>query len=860
MSTTLLNQLGIIPAILITLAGIMILRGEDKERSGRRFLLFLLGVGVSILLVLVVIMRFVSEDDPRFYFQLAWLSASSLLGVLALILLKARAVLTGVDRRTRITAGALGLVMLILIGLNWNPQFGIEFFILPGVLMLALGWALGMRWDWLAIVLSLLCLGMLGSFNYYMSHPPDYTANPPPVFLSIFFFIGYNIWPGLAVVMSGVLFTASLYSSDTHNPSRPMRLFMAGLAVAQPLYLAYVIFWGSVWDATSDGLTGIFLSQLAGIIAIGTGMVMTITLRSKSRLAGILFMLVVPILLNQTFEMGWRISYHEITEGRVARIVQALNLFHVREGYYPKALDMLTPRDLLFIQQPMILAGKEWCYQGSGDFYRLAAYYREYFSTPISLRVYASEGEPPAGTWECEERLAEIKARYDPPPFAGIPETAPTPVALPTSVTTTQRISVQPTIKARTISIGKWSPDGMFLVLSLPEVSGNQKVTKLSFLKADTGEVCPVGDTQWETGFDDGLREHFAWLSDGHLLYVPSSRDMTLLRPCEADSANLTGSYPVTFTHALDYHEETGRVLLKNQDAFWILDGNSMEVTQIPEVTPNPFEFHWDGFDWSPEGSRLAISRLNGQTARDGSTLFIVSVASGEVETSLPLDIASDQSAPMVEWISEDELLLHGSGALSIIDFRMDPPKFTDVMRDIFLLDISYPDDVSSFAWEGHHLSVRVNHPRNQGVYIFHPETGQVEILQPKDASPLFFFPNGEMVEMPKYDAEPVEDKYELIWVDATDTASQIITVQGHLPRNYPNLFPRYLPKSSLLAFSSSQGVSLVSIPDGETVGFWELAGGGGFSSYVLSPSALPALIVVADGDGLYYIPLAPRE
>jgi hypothetical protein len=81
---------------------------------------------------------------------------------------------------------------------------------------------------------------------------------------------------------------------------------------------------------------------------------------------------------------------------RAARIARALDQFKEREGYYPESLDALTPRDLLFIQQPIILAGKEWCYQGSGDFYRLAAYYREYFSTPVSLRIYASAGEPPA--------------------------------------------------------------------------------------------------------------------------------------------------------------------------------------------------------------------------------------------------------------------------------------------------------------------------------------------------------------------------------------------------------------------------------------------------------------------------------
>ena len=80
--------------------------------------------------------------------------------------------------------------------------------------------------------------------------------------------------------------------------------------------------------------------------------------------------------------------------------------------------------------------------------------------------------------------------------------------------------------------------------------------------------------------------------------------------------------------------------------------------------------------------------------------------------------------------------------------------------------------------------------------------------------------------------------------------------MQGHQPRNYPNLFPRYLPEKSQLAFASSQGVSLVSIPDGEMIAFWELAGGGGYSSYVLPSTGQAALVVVAEGDGLYYIPL----
>jgi hypothetical protein len=924
MSMTILNQLGAIPAILITLLCLLVIRGEQKEMTARRFLLFLLGLGVFLQAALFITKRFITEPYNQPFFLLSEFLTPSLLGITALIMLNLW-YLEEMDRKTRLIVGFLGALTIMLHIQLYDFRTGMGIWILPEALTLILGWALVWRRDRLTIALSLLCLVWLGWFLYSNSHPPDYTAGAPSILYRVLLTFGasnvlllalglawvtrrgrlafvlgllyvgmlgwvaysfsspadfsngtplsymllyslgygYSIWPAVAVVTSAVLVTTGLQKYDAAKDNAPkgtshrMRLLMFGLAFLLPALLAYVAFWSSVRDHTNDGLSGLFISRSSALVAMGAGMMMTLALRGKARLAGLVFILVVPVMLYQSFEAGWRVSYHEITETRAARIAGALDQFKEREGYYPDSLNELTPRDLLLIQQPMILAGEEWCYESGGNYYRLAAFYREFFSAPVSLHLYESAGDVPSSPQPCEERLAEMKEKYYSPMEDPSAMQPPTPAPFPTSVVNTQRETIQPIVRARAVSVGKWSPDGTYLVFGVLEVSGDRSVMELTFLKADTGEVCPVGDTQRTTGMEDGVREHFAWLPDGRLLYVPSSGDMTLLSPCEPDSVSLTDSYPVTFTHALDYHEPSGRVLLKNQTSFWILDGASLEATQIPNVTPNPFDLHWDHFDWSPEGNRLAISRLNGRTAREGSTLFIMNGTTGEVEHELPMEDASDQSAPMVIWASEDELLFNGDNALFLIDFRTTPPKFTAVLRDIFLLDISYPNDVSTFAWEGHHISIRVNHPRNQGIYIFHPETGQVEVIQPKSASPLLFFPNGEMVEMANYLGDaPTEDIYELIWVDAPDTASPIITVQGHLPRNYPNLFPRYLPESSRLAFSSSQGVSVISIPDGETLGFWELGGGGGYSSYLVPPSAYPALILVADGDGLYYIPL----
>lgn len=101
-------------------------------------------------------------------------------------------------------------------------------------------------------------------------------------------------------------------------------------------------------DHTSDGLFGLAITMPAGIAAVGAGMVMAVVLPGKYRLGGLAFMALIPLLLFQAFDLGWRVSYHDITEGRAAQIAQALDQFHSREGHYPPTLTELT-RDLMFI-------------------------------------------------------------------------------------------------------------------------------------------------------------------------------------------------------------------------------------------------------------------------------------------------------------------------------------------------------------------------------------------------------------------------------------------------------------------------------------------------------------------------------
>jgi len=47
------------------------------------------------------------------------------------------------------------------------------------------------------------------------------------------------------------------------------------------------------------------------------------------------------------------------------------------------------------------------------------------------------------------------------------------------------------------------------------------------------------------------------------------------------------------------------------------------------------------------------------------------------------------------------------------------------------------------------HLVVRLGHPRNQNLYLYHSETGSVDVLR-YDVHTILFFPDGQCVQLPR--------------------------------------------------------------------------------------------------------------
>jgi hypothetical protein len=851
MGMTTLQQIGVLPALMATLGGLLMLRSAEEEKAQLRFMFYLLIVGGLLLLALFVAIRLTPPQDNRPFWQVSTVLMPALIGVLALIVLHGKQLVT-MNRGAQLLALLLAAGLVGMIGGHWNTPFELAYHILPGVLALVLGWAVGRRFRRAAVFLAIVLLFALLGFNMLINMPAGELS--PPRWLGTVFYAIFFAFPGLIVVGAAVLFTNSLHSRNGRPALLPMMLALVLLG-----YLAYSIFWASVWDHTNDGLTGLALSQPSALVAVGAGMVMAMTLSGRRRGAGLLFAILAPLLLLQSFEQGWQVSYHDLTEARAERIAQALAAYHRRDGVYPPTLEALTPRDLLRVPQPVELQGETWCYQGGNDFYRLGAFSREFFSMPVTLQLYATKGEPDSD-WACAGQLAMMKERYYSPMEDPAAMQPPLPTPLPSSEIAQEGEMITPLLGENNMIWGSWSPDSAYFLLGQRDEGGS---VRFSFLDGQTGELCAAAGTYSFLPLTVNLRQHHAWLPAGQLLLADDFGQIVLLAPCESGVQNVTLESVEPFTEITAQDRANGRLLFKSASEYWIFDGGTLTWQLISGVTPNPYDAHWDNATWQPDGELLAISRLNGRDASDGSTLHLIAGDTGALLRSLPLAAATEQSAARVDWLTPQELLLGSSGVLQVLDLSTDPPQSTDVLAGIFGLDLDFPDEVWGHGWQvdwasGQYiLTVQANHPRNQAFYLYRSATGSVEVYN-ASTHLLVFFPNGQMEQWTKPRTEfTYLDEFTII--DLTGANSlPLLMIDGHTPRDYPQLSMAYLAGSALLAAASSQGISLHALSDGEMTNFWTLKGQG-FSPFLLPAPNGSALVAVRDQGGVYWIPLRQR-
>ena len=401
---------GVLPAIFLIGIGQAFRPDPDQPNRSASWTAYLLA---SLMLLLAAIMIFYHLGNQASVIVLVLLPAA--LGALAQTLLwLAQSRLADVIHSKRLLAALLATLILLAALIPLTDGF-IGSIILFGSLLLILAW---LSWErlgraWGGIYLLVLLLGMAAGLR--IDTPREILPGIPWLArLS-------GLLPYLFIMLEMViLFRLLAWALQGENLPDWPRLGLAGLLALPILGLAgWQIATAAAWDVATDGLGGIAILQMTGVAGIAAATLAAWRQPANRRTPFFVLGLVLPLYMMLWMNFGtfgldgpWGRVPIARTERRAAAIERAIQRYHERHNAYPVSLNELTPGYLLYLPAPFIIPGQDWCYQGGANYYRLGFVTRDYFSTPASVRIFASDGQPPSPDWPCEAEAA----RYPGPP------------------------------------------------------------------------------------------------------------------------------------------------------------------------------------------------------------------------------------------------------------------------------------------------------------------------------------------------------------------------------------------------------------------------------------------------------------
>lgn len=445
-------------------------------------------------------------------------------------------------------------------------------------------------------------------------------------------------------------------------------------------------------------------------------------------------------------------------------------------------------------------------------------------------------------------------------PFASDPaQGVPQPVAIPQSEEAAppapieiEKTQVQPLFSGEFIQGIGWSPQGSYFAFSMVEKSDDPRSDRefavILILNPGTGEICRT-DLRYLGGMRVNPREMVAWLPDERLLGVTPDLNLAILTPCEPGYVEVGSGL---IEHAIDIPSSTGRsnwILVRGETSFWIFDPTNHSLHKLEAVSPNLPIRYWAG--WSPSGQRLALVNP-AETAMD---LYIFDAATGEVERVIPLDVSPDNYPLMAEWVLEDQVFIwdHSEAGPLLVSLLPDGVDYTRVIPEYLgLYDLDYPNDING-------MGVHSAADASRFFIVLHLDDGDEHRLYVYDSSlegtrelayeenVILFEPEKSRI-LARRDYAPISDQesYDLLWLTDLGLEPEPLIIQGHYPRNNPWLDVSLMPGGGEILISSSQGVSLVSLPGGEVLGFWELVGAENASNAGVQVSERGEVIVFA--------------
>lgn len=227
-----------------------------------------------------------------------------------------------------------------------------------------------------------------------------------PFWQNVLGWLTFDLAPTLAVLCA-----ARLISLPAGLLRTLLNFLIAALLLA---LLAVLMFFSSLWDVSTDGLGGPYLTMIVYLAVLLSVLTMLFRVPGLRKALVLVILVGIPLLMSSSIRLAgyglareWGRMPAILTERGAASIQDAIVRYHERLGGYPARLSDLTPRELLILPRQYILPGGGWCYAGGAKGYRLGYVYRTYFSSPQSLKIVAEAGRPPEGVWNCP--LEEVK-------------------------------------------------------------------------------------------------------------------------------------------------------------------------------------------------------------------------------------------------------------------------------------------------------------------------------------------------------------------------------------------------------------------------------------------------------------------
>lgn len=364
-----------------------------------------------------------------------------------------------------------------------------------------------------------------------------------------------------------------------------------------------------------------------------------------------------------------------------------------------------------------------------------------------------------------------------------------------------------------------WSPDGTTAAYWVyPEVppatnqEGSQSYLlpgELWFLRVETGETCrypepyrsPI-DLNFQPTYSN--RTTNTWLPDSRILVLQEGA-LVASTPCADDFTPVTlpDGTPVHAGSLDGWSPDYSRLLLDGGAAIYTF--NPPALARVTDFKPDPY----GAWSWSLDSRHIAVS-LSGP----GST-YVIDTQTAEVRLLLeePIESSSDSVLGIFPhlpiWLSPTQVIVSTTSWKRVIANLED--GFIDVNPEI--IEVEPHSGAPIDGTDAYHLAFRLT--GRQPNYLYHSETGTLEELdQVVDG----FSPDGRWLALTGIGGSGIY----LRPVDPPGSETVALVPPG-LASNVTNPgHSQWSPDWSKVAVTNENGVSIVSVPDGEILQSWD--------------------------------------